>query len=148
MKDNKDKLTFFENIYYWLWYIAPNQSKNWNGTKANFSCMICTVLRILNIFWIIGFISYMLNINILKIILAEKTNRVGILITIVPIFIILIWYDLKNFQNRADIIAEKGEQLDKKERLKKKIIFFLYILISLGLYYFVPTMVESYTQNI
>lgn len=142
---NEAKLTFFENIFYWLYYYLPKKSKYWHHPPEGLGCTFLSTLKILNTFWLIMLLSAILKNNIFTTFLGEA--RFGIILGGLAFGFFLIRNDEKNYEQRADAIVQKGELLDKKERLKKKIIFFIYILTSLGLYYFVPSMVESYTQS-
>lgn len=129
MSKENSKITFFENIYYWLWFglekIIPKKGIEPSGAAATFF----SVFRMLNVFFLLIGASALFKLNIIMSFLQTK-DRIIIASVIIPIVLLLIWYDERKYQKQLSTIIAKYNGLQKKERLKKLVIFFIYLAFT------------------
>jgi len=135
------KISFFENIYYWIWYYIP-KSKYSHHPPPALACTFLSVLKTLNFFWIIMFLSAVLKSNILKDFLGDE--KVWLILGSLGIGYFLIRNDEKKYEQRFEVISKKIETLSMAQRNKKRIIFFVYIVLSIVIWSSAPTMVSFY----
>lgn len=146
MKDNKNKLTFFENIYYWLWYSMP-KPRQYGNEPAPYISFLLALFQILNG----GFIIVLLNVaflnthyirEIISEILLGEWKWLFIII-LISLGFFLIKHD-EGYEKKMNVISEKIKNLTPKERRIKIFSFFLYVILSIGLMFFIPWIQDKY----
>lgn len=138
------KLTFFENIYYWIWRYMP-KIKN-SIYPAMDASAVLTLMKVLNIFLFLCLTDQVLN-SILFSSMSAIFNILYITGTCFVIFLILDKYHVKKYDNRCDIIVEKMRSLDHKKRGSKQIIFVSYVTATVFSTILSLYLLESITYN-
>lgn len=138
---NNIKLSFFENIYYWIWYYIPNFKYGHHPTPA-LACTFLSVLKSLNFFWILILLSAILKNNIAISLFGD--SKIWIILGSLIMAYFLVRNDEKRYEERFEIITEKMEILTQKERNIKRVIFFVYTIVSLAVCGLADTLVAQY----
>lgn len=144
MNNNTLSLSFFENIYYWIWYYIPNFKYGHHPTPA-LACTFLSVLKSLNFFWILMLLGAILRNNILITLFGD--SRVYIILGSLSVAYLLVRNDEKRYEERFDIISAKMEILTPRERNIKRLIFVVYVIISLAVWGLADTLVAQYKSG-
>lgn len=141
----EDKLTFFENIYYWFWYYLPKNSERWHHTPEALGCTFLSILKGSNFLWLIMLLGALLKKNIFTSIFGEFDGKLAVALTFIPLILLLGWYDERRYEQRSEEIVKKFKNLTPRKKLNKKIFFFIYVLLSITIWSFANTLVQYYS---
>lgn len=123
-----NKLTFFENIYYWIWkYIPRIKGSMYPAIEAS---SVLTLFKVFNIF--IGF--GLVNTYFDSTAFIKATGHYSIIYlagVYFIIFLILDKYNMKRYDRQCATIVEKMRSLSHRQRIRKKKVFLSYVIITL-----------------
>lgn len=138
MKNNKDRVSFFENIYYWLWYSMP-KPQQYGDEPAPFIGFLVSVLLIFNGMFIVILVGSLLNTTMrgsISHFLLGDFKWILILI-LISLGLVLTKYTDRYAENFKSI-SDKISRLSPRQRSVKILTFFFYIIFSVGLLISIP----------
>lgn len=138
-----DKITFFENIYYWLWLCMDKVIPKRGMDPPIAAAGLFSVFRALNIFVIIAVASILVKMNILTLLLQ---GRIDVIVGLIIFALLLMWYDERKYQRWIYVIVEKYEKIDKTERRNKMHVFLIYIIITISTACMLPWLSSFYLE--
>lgn len=134
---NKDKLTFFENIYYWILYCLPRPRQN-GMDPASVASFLLSLLKIFN-----GLVVFFLLLNLppVKFLYIAIGEQSWILtVVLLGIFGLVVLIQSSNCENKLPLIIDKIKKLTPKQKRIRILIFILYVVSSVILMFFIPTL--------
>lgn len=140
MKRNKDKLTFFENIYYWIWCCMPKPREN-GMDPTTVASFLLNLLKTFNGIFIIFLIQIFLPSKLLKFLFGEYNWLLTIILF--GILGLVLFIRDAGYDKRVNSISEKVKILTPKVKMQKMFIFILYVILSILLMFLIPSIEKT-----
>jgi hypothetical protein len=133
---DKSKISFFENIFYWLWHYSKKIYPKTRGSFPHYGASLnVSLLKLLNIYSILFPASIFFNMIEIYALKISETDILKIILCIYPVLFIA---DDKLYLQKRHIIKEKynGLSEDKKENYRKIFIVYLIVTITISMILF------------
>jgi hypothetical protein len=143
ISDKDIKISFFDNIFYWLWHYTPERGLPDRSfgiiSISQFACFMFCISLILN----------MLNDKMIVVLYEIDTKITIIPLVFVFIFILLFFVNMKIYnEQKYLILKELYVQMNRKQKSKYKKTFFIYFIVIILVAVIAIKMLILYADNI
>lgn len=145
-EDQNIKISFFENIFYWLWYYFQKVIPKEGMPSPMVACTVLSVFKVFNVFFILTITSVLIGYNIFNILnfLIKSENRIVWILVLLPVVLLIQHIDERLYQRKFDIIKDKIETLPVKLKYSKRLTFLIYLIFTLITSALVPCLSIKY----
>lgn len=138
-------ISFFENIFYWLWYYIKKIRIKGASPAETTASTIALVLKFFNFIFIFTVISIIIDYNIFLDIVPHAQESEGLIrMAIIPIALLIMYMDERRYLKKFHLFKERHEMQNEKQRNRSKAIFLIYLLVTIGTCVILPSLVTDY----